>query len=175
MCTATANGLWIVLICKQASYLLPAFRCSRTHVNFVWNLTRVSFWLFLSKSRNFLLKLRTDHSGQFAPREVSPLYGKFWLHKSNLASHAFACTHAHVFLVCVCMCACVYVCVCVHVCMCVCMGVCMHLLCVHMHLCMRVYVCKYASVHTNTHTHNTHWGVVWVVFKCWRSSFLTAI
>ena len=37
-----------------------------------------AFWLFglwISKSGKFLLKLRTDHSGKFAPREINPLYG----------------------------------------------------------------------------------------------------
>ena len=67
----------IVPVYKQASRLLLASRRSCTRVNFVWNLTHVSFWLcgsWISKSGKFLLKLRTNHSGNFAPREINALY-----------------------------------------------------------------------------------------------------
>ena len=81
MCTvATANGSWILcqVTNKHLAYYRHPCRRSCTRVNFVWNLTHMSFWLFgsqISKLGKFLLKLRTDHSEKFASREISLLYG----------------------------------------------------------------------------------------------------
>ena len=74
-----SNCTWIVYIVPvyKASCLLLASRCSCTHVNCEISLTWL-FWLFelwISKSGKFLLKLRTDHSGKFAYREINPVYG----------------------------------------------------------------------------------------------------
>ena len=85
---ATANGSWILPVYKQASHLLPASRHSCTHTNFVWNLTHISFSIvWIVNFRKILLKLRTDHSGKFVPREINPLYGSRNLQGLSLLWH----------------------------------------------------------------------------------------
>ena len=79
MCTATANGLWI--LCQFTNKHLIYYWCPDAHVH---SLTLCEilrtwvFWLFvlwISESEKFLLKLRTGHLGKFAPREINLLYG----------------------------------------------------------------------------------------------------
>ena len=74
----------IVPVYKQASRLLLASRCSCkcSEMSLTWVFWLFGSWIF--KSGKFLLKLRADHSGKFAPGEINPLYGNFSKKKWNL-------------------------------------------------------------------------------------------
>ena len=77
----TANRLWMLAMSLKTKHLVES-RCSCTYINFVYNVTHMSFWLFgswISKLGKFLLKLKAHHLGKFPPRENNPLYGIWYM------------------------------------------------------------------------------------------------
>ena len=95
MYTDTVNILWI--LCQFTNKHLIHYWHPDAHVR-MWTLCEISlmwvFWLFglwISKLGKFLLKLRTDHSGKFAPREINPLYSTYKV--TNFISYSLLYIH----------------------------------------------------------------------------------
>ena len=81
MCTATADGLWILcqfinkhLIVQMLMYMCKL--CVKSHSS-----EFSIVWMWISKLEKFLLKLKTDHSEKFAPREINSLYSRIELQR----------------------------------------------------------------------------------------------
>ena len=65
---ATRNDEWLNCsytdnLCRQVVHIV--------HVNFVWEFAHMKIESWISKSRNFMLKLKDHHLGKFFPRGIA--------------------------------------------------------------------------------------------------------
>ena len=72
LCTTTANRSWILCQFTNNHFVFYQSPDTHIHINFVWNVAHVSFWLFgLWFLRGNSAKAKVHLSIKFAPREIT--------------------------------------------------------------------------------------------------------